>query len=161
MSKYTLPGIFLSLSIITWIGAEAQDGDSILVVTSDQLDSYWTTEKKVAPNYPRQSLSKGEQGCVAVGFIIEPDGTTSSHHAVASFPSSNFDKSGIEAAKQFLYKPSDQNISKEAVFTTNTFTYEITTGRKRKDSPYETVGAACTKAAKKKLDTYASDADSG
>ena len=152
----------MAVSISAW----AQDDDSVLIVSSGQLNAYWSSEKKVAPVYPTQSLYSGEQGCVAVGFIIELDGTTSSHRVVASFPSSNFDKSAIKAAKQFVYKPSGENITGEAVFTTNTFTYHITGSgstrdKKQGEAVGKKLGEICTAAANKSLNADASKAGAG
>jgi len=146
------------------VGTWAQDDDTVLVVTSDQVGTYWVSVKKVAPVYPMRSIRKGEQGCAAVGYIIEPDGTTSNHRVVASFPSSRFDKPSIDAAKQFLYKPSEKNTNKEAVFTTNSFTFQISTGKSSKnqdEEKREKLAEICTAAANKSLNADASEAGAG
>lgn len=145
--------IFLSLIIATSFSALAQEQDSILYVAPDQLDAYWIAEKKVAPKYTKRSLRNGEQGCVAIGFFIESDGTTSGHRVVVFYPSNDFEKSSIEAAKQFLYKPSVQNLEREIVFTTNIFTYLISSGRKPDDKKQEQLANICKDAADKSLNT--------
>ena len=143
----------LYLSVMVYTCTWAQNDDTILVVSSDEVETYWSSEKKVAPVYPMNSIRRNEQGCSAIGFIIEPDGTTSNHRVIASFPSSNFDKSSINAAMQFLYKPSDKNEKREAIFTTNSFTFQIMTGRAKKhdDKMGEKLGEICTAAANKAL----------
>jgi len=143
------------------VGAWAQDDDSVLVVTSDQVETYWSPVKKVAPVYPMKLIRNGEQGCVAVGYIIEPDGTTSNHRIIASFPSNNFDKVSIEAAKQFLYEPSKQNKNREAIFTTNSFTFQINRNKKHDKKIREKLDGICTTAANKSLNTDASKAGAG
>jgi TonB family protein len=161
MNKHLLSRITLGLATIASIGVWAQESESILFVTSDQLDSYWIAEKKVAPVYPTKSLRNHEEGCVAVGFIIEPDGTTSNHQTVIAFPSSNFNKSAIRAAKQFVYKPSEQNSVREVVFTTNSFTFQITSSRKFDEQKQKKLADVCTSAANKSLNTDTVDAGAG
>lgn len=84
MSKATFLSIVLSSAAILSVGVMAEGSDSVLLVPSDQLDAYWIAEKVVAPEYPRESLRQREEGCVAVSFVIESDGTTSNHRAVVS-----------------------------------------------------------------------------
>ena len=137
---------------MVFTGTWAQNDETILVVTSDDVETYWSSVKKVAPVYPMNSLRRSEQGCSAVGFIIEPDGSTSNHRIVASFPSNNFNKSSINAAKQFLYKPSNKNDKREAIFTTNSFTFQLVEGRKKHDEKMgEKLAEICTAAANKAL----------
>jgi TonB family protein len=144
MNKSILLSIVLNTAAISSVGVWAEVSDSVLFVPSDQLDTYWIVEKQVAPEYPGNSLRKGEEGCVTVGFIIEPDGTTSNHRAVVAFPSNDFNKSGIEAARQFVYKPSEQNPSREAVFTSDTFTFQIQKSTEADEQKRETLASICT-----------------
>ena len=131
------------------VGAWAQNDETVLAVASDQVETYWASTKKVAPVYPMKSIRNGEQGCVAVSYIIEPDGTTSSHRVVASFPSSNFDEASVDAAKQFLYEPAARNKDREAIFTTNSFTFHIQKSKKHDEKMQKELGALCTAAANK------------
>jgi len=158
MNKITFSKIFLSLYALISFAAWAQDDESILFVTSQQLKPLWTPVKKVAPVYPSISLSKREQGCVAVGYIIESDGSTSSHRVVASYPANNFYESSIDAAKQFLYEATEANKKRVPVFTINTFTYEIEdNNRYNKEARMET-SRICTTAAYKVLGANVSEA---
>ena len=143
------------------INVLAQESDSVLFVPSAELDAFWLVEKKVAPIYPTRSLSKGEEGCVAIGYFIEADGTTSSHRAVAGYPSNNFSQSAIKAAKQFVYTPSDNNVERQVVFTTNSFTYEIHRNNETNMQKREQLAELCTAAANKALNTDARDAGAG
>ncbi len=133
--------------------------DSVLIVPSDELEQYWIVEKKVAPVYPQKSLSRGEQGCVAIGFIIEADGTTSSHRAIAVSRSNNFNQTATDAAKKFLYKPSELNTARQPVFTTNTFTYQMSYSNKSDDPKRKSLEQICTSAATETLKAAISAAD--
>lgn len=161
MSKHIISGFLICLAIVTSISILAQESDSVLFVPSAELDAFWLVEKKVAPVYPTRSLSKGEEGCVAIGYFIEADGTTSSHRAIVGYPSNNFSQSAIRAAKQFKYTPSDSNVERQVVFTTNSFTYEIHKGSKPNLEKREQLAELCTAAANKALNTDASDAGAG
>ena len=150
-------GLYASVSIGAW----AQGEDSVLFLPSDQVETFWVSVKKVAPVYPKKALRKGEQGCVVVGYIIEPDGTTSNHRVVGSYPSDNFYQSSIDAAKQFLYEPTEENTKRETVFTTNTFTFQISNSAKPDKESQTQLAALCTAAANKALNADASKAGAG
>ncbi len=96
-----------------------------------------------------------------MGFIIEPDGTTSNYRAVVSYPSNAFNKSAIKAARQFLYKPSEKNSSREAVFTTSTFTYQLQRSKDVDEQMREKLADICTAAANKSLNMDSSKAGAG
>lgn len=153
--------LFLCFTIATPLMVLAQEPGSILVVNSENLDTYWINEKKVAPEYPTKSLRKGEEGCVAVGFIIEADGTTSAHRAITFHPSNNFTQSAIRAAKQFRYIPSEQNAGRNAVFTTNSFTFQISSRKKFDEQKQQRLAEICTAAANKALNVDTSNAGAG
>lgn len=95
------------------------------IALDEELDSYWSVDKKVAPRYPRMALRRGVMGCAAVSYVIEADGTTGDHKVVANYPSDVFDKSATKAAKQFTYKPSEQNPDRIPAITLNVFTYFV------------------------------------
>jgi len=153
--------IVLSLVFISSFSALGQDQESIPYVSPDQLEAYWIIEKKVAPKYPKRALRNGDQGCVAIGYFIESNGATSGHRVVVFYPSNDFEKSSIEAAKQFLYKPSEDNLKREVVFTTNVFTYLISNGPKSDDKKQEELANLCKVAANKSLNTDTGDAGAG
>ncbi len=150
----------LSLALIsTATYGEVQPTDSIWVVTSDDLDDYWVAERKVAPEYPERSLATEEQGCVALGFFIEPDGTTSNYRPLVASPSGNFNKSAIKAARRFRYKPSESNHTNQTVYTFNTFTFQITGGRRNDERAREDLNQLCTEAADKVLQKMIDEAN--
>jgi TonB family protein len=152
---------FLSLIITTSICALAKESDSVLFVSEDELDTYWIVDKVVAPEYPEKSLRRLEEGCVAVGFIIESDGTTSTHKIVAFYPTNHFNRSAIRAAKKFLFKPSEKNAGKQTVLTTNSFTYQIRQGKEFDEQKQATLKKVCMDAADKSLNSDSSKAGTG
>lgn len=156
MNKFKL--LLVCLSILNTSPGFTQDDGGLIVVTSDQLEQYWISAKKVAPIYPNTALQRSVQGCAAVSYVIEADGSTSSHNPIASSPSGIFNKSAIKAASQFRYEPSEENTERTAVFTTNTFTYEITSGRKIKnlDENHEAIAVPCSTAANEALKSLGS-----
>lgn len=147
-----IPAIALCVSV----GASAEEPGSDLALNKEGLVHYWVPEKRVAPKYPGKSIRMGEEGCVAVGFVIESDGTTSSHRVIASFPSENFDSSAIEAAEQFTYKPAEINTNREATFSTNTFTFQLSdAGKEQRARERKALSDICNKEADKVLNTDA------
>jgi TonB family protein len=149
MKKTIIVKVFSILILFLPITAIAQ----VIFAIDDQLDEFWVVEKKVAPEYPSRALERNIGGCVAVGFVIQPDGSTGDHEVLAHYPSKIFDKSAIRAAKKFTYKPSDQNPDKVSVYTLNSFTYEVTSGRKFNPETQKQLSKACTDAAKKVLES--------
>jgi TonB family protein len=147
MKALKLLSAILGFTLLMSVNALALQLQSVLYV-SDKLDDYWLSEKKVAPIYPSRAAIKGKGGCATVLFIIEADGSTSNHRVVAAYPKRIFDRASIQAAKQFLYKPSEKNAIREPVYITNTFTYQLLTGRKSGDDEKgEKLGDKCTNAA--------------
>jgi hypothetical protein len=68
----------------------------------------------------------------------------SNHRAVVAFPSNDFNQSGIQAARQFVYKPSERNPSREAVFTSATFTFQIQRSTEVDEQKREKLASICT-----------------
>jgi len=60
---------------------------------------------KVQPVYPRRAQSRGLEGYVIVEFTVTKQGTTRDVRVVEAKPSSIFDRSAIQAARKFKYKP--------------------------------------------------------
>lgn len=103
-----------------------------------------------------------EQGCVTVGYMIEPDGSTSTHRVLAAFPSKIFDASAIKAAKKFKYSPAEGNVDKIPIFVTNTFTFQIGLGDEKSNMEVRAaLSDVCQSAANKLFNRDANDTGSG
>jgi periplasmic protein TonB len=60
---------------------------------------------KVAPIYPQRALSRGLEGTCIVEFTVTRAGTTRDARAVPGQCDSAFEKSSVDAAAKFKYKP--------------------------------------------------------
>ncbi|MCF6264739.1 MAG: energy transducer TonB [Xanthomonadales bacterium] len=142
----------LGFTLLASANMVAKELETVLSLPNNQEKHYWLSVKKVAPNYPSRASSKGKMGCATVLYIIEPDGTTSNHRVIVGYPKRLFDRSSVQAAKQFLYEPSEKNVTREAVFTINTFTYELSDGHmSSNDDKRKILSDKCTDAANKIL----------
>ena len=97
----------------------ANEDEYIRVVNFTDTQNYWLIDRLPAPRRAtmKEKNADTNPGCVSVSFIIEPDGTTSSHEAVASFPSNVDDKRIIHMLKRARFNPSEQNEKREPIFT--------------------------------------------
>jgi protein TonB len=59
----------------------------------------------VEPRYPRRALSRGIEGRVVVAYTIQPDGSTSDLEVVEAEPPKIFDRSALEAVRQWRFAP--------------------------------------------------------
>lgn len=156
MKPYRFSAIIL-IAFLASMAAIAEEPGSYMFINNEVLDEYWVCENKIAPRYPQKSLSKGEEGCVVVGFVIEPDGTTSSHRAVVSSEKS-FNSPAIRAAKKFTYIPSDKNTERVQVYTTNVFIFHFSRGKKGNEQMLEALSDRCNEAANELLNTSTGEA---
>lgn len=151
--NFGLPAALLSCCMVavTCLPNPASAADGVRVVPNHQVTDWWITENKVAPRYPQRAMDSSTQGCVAIGFIIEADGTTSGHRAIAAYPSPVFNRSGMDALKKFRYTPSEKNPGRQPVFATNTFTYTFDSLYDARngsgENKHETLEAICSAAA--------------
>lgn len=161
MNKFLTYITVLSASACFLPATEAQEVDGVLYLPGNESKAYWYPEKKVAPVYPRRALQKGKQGCATVGYVVEADGSTSTHRVIAVFPSKIFNASSIKAAKQFVYSPTEGNSDKTPVYVTNTFTFQIGGGDGRREEVQAELSEVCNTAANESLNTDFNDAGAG
>ncbi|MEJ8567285.1 energy transducer TonB [Elongatibacter sediminis] len=140
--------ILITLMLCASPGSFADDDSTLVVAYGTELSDWWLPARKAAPEYPARALAKRTEGCVSVAFVIESDGSTSSHHPLISFPSTIFNRSAVKAARQFRYEPADSETqSPPAVYTFNTFTYQIGPSRKPSEKRRQELLAVCESAA--------------
>lgn len=106
---------------------KVRDLDNVEVRDLGQLADVWTldTKQNRPPNYSRESLANRSNGCVAIGFRIEADGSTSQAKVLEVFS----DKGGKSARKEFANGSLfwAQRLQYAPVGTpTPVYTYEIT-----------------------------------
>ena len=121
----------------------AKAADAIRQVPRDRLDTWWISERKVAPQYPKKGLDRLAQGCVGANFVIEADGSTSSHEVIVSHPRRIFDRSALQALKQWRFVPSDSNPGREMVFTNVILTFELHSSSNEPRDGMESILAVC------------------
>ena len=59
--------------------------DDLIYLPYERSADYWVNVHQEAPIYPQRALRRFEEGCSAVGFIIEADGTTMSVRTAMQF----------------------------------------------------------------------------
>lgn len=91
--------------------------------------------KLVAPGYPADFTARGDNVCMAIGYAIRPDGTTSDFSVLKSWTSSTGEKEPVEgfwdafaqagagALSQWKFKPRPEVTSPEAVYTVATMSF--------------------------------------
>lgn len=131
------------LAVLAVQPAHSQEQDSVLVVPHQQLSLYWTPENAPAPRYPLNASRRLEEGCSTIGYVIEANGTTSSHQVLASWPNDKFANPSLEAARQFTYSPTADNSEREAVYTTYTFTFVLDRNEKEIAEMQENLVRVC------------------
>ena len=112
-------GVFVPTSttgdkfVVTGVGLEVSDGEYLPIV-------------KVAPVYPSRALSRGLEGYVIVEFTVTQTGAVRDAFVVES-TSSLFERSAVEAAYKFKYKPRViDGVAVEVPGVRNKITFEIT-----------------------------------
>ena len=81
--------VLMSLSVsIAAVEQVASAAAEVLIVRNLEDQRFWKSHpqegKLKAPVYPRDLLRAGVSGCVAIGFYIEPDGSTSNYRVLDS-----------------------------------------------------------------------------
>jgi len=72
-------------------------------------DSDYVAVLKVAPLYPQRAANRKIEGYVVVEYSISAAGQVSNVKVIDAKPTGVFEKSAIEAAKRFKYKPRKVN----------------------------------------------------
>ena len=146
--------IFLIISCSLFLTAaivQSQQTESIVVVTQDDLPGYWSPTSETTPYYPRNAFNKDKQGCAAIGFVIDSDGTTSSHMVLYSYPDKAFDRAAINAYKRWRFEAANLNAKKAAVFTSKTATFTWLDEEHNKPEMIIEMTALCNEVGKKAL----------
>jgi TonB family protein len=117
--------IELLLSALLAAGAEPHattlPPDEILVVDEDDRTRMWRVVS--APPITEDLMtSRPKDACVSVGFIIESDGTTSTHRVLRSKPKGEIDAAALATLKKWRFKPGPENPGRIPMYTTALFT---------------------------------------
>jgi len=81
---------------------------------------------KVAPIYPRRAQTRGIEGYVLLEFTVTKTGAVRDPHILESKPPGIFDRSALNAALKFKYKPKVVNgIAIDVAGVKNRITFEL------------------------------------
>ncbi len=112
--------------------------DKIRVVNEGGIRDEWMLAdgvKLVAPGYPSQYTERGDSVCVAMGYSIKPDGTTSDFSVVKAWNSAAQDKEPVpgywdafsqasaQALSQWKFKPRPEIAEPKPTYTVATMTF--------------------------------------
>lgn len=117
------------------LAAVAQAEDRARIVNEGGIRDQWMLAdgvKLAAPGYPSAFAERGDNVCVAMGYAIKPDGTTSDFTLLKNWTSSTGDKEPVEgfwdafaqagagALAQWKFKPRPEVAKPEPTYTVAT-----------------------------------------
>ena len=110
------------------IGAASMDANlDIQAGGGFSADGEYLPIVKVAPVYPRRALTRGIEGYVLLEFTVNSAGAVENPVVVEADPPGIFDRSAVQAALKFKYKPKVVNGEPIAVAgVRNRITFELT-----------------------------------
>lgn len=99
--------------------AAAQDE----VVVPPPQSSYWVPlDGNRMPSTPREARVNG---CVALSFVVEPDGRPSTITVLASHPEDVFDRLAVGAVKRWRFEPGPDNPDTQPALMTQAIDFEL------------------------------------
>lgn len=141
-SKTLVPvALCLSIAAIT-----ASAADRVRIVNEGGIRDEWMLAdgvKLAAPGYPADFVARGDSVCVAMGYSIKPDGTTSDFAVLKAWNSSAaekepvagfwdaFTQSSAHALSQWKFKPRPEVKAPQATYTVATMNF---TGKNATDT---------------------------
>ena len=117
------------------LAAVAQAGDRVRIVNEGGIRDEWMLAdgvKLAAPGYPAAFAERGDNVCVAIGYAIKPDGTTSDFAVLKNWSSSTggkepvdgfweaFAQAGAGALSQWKFKPRPEVATPQQTYTVAT-----------------------------------------
>ena len=94
--------------------------DEILVVDEDDRTKVWQIVNE-QPIRREDVEGTPQHACVSLGFIVESDGTTSTHQVLRSKPKGALDAGALKAIKEWRFKPGPKNPNRYPMYTTAIF----------------------------------------
>jgi hypothetical protein len=113
--------------------------DGIRVVNEGGIRDKWMLKEGVpltVPSYPAHLARRGDEVCVALGYLVNPDGTLTDFALLKSWSSASggsdepepgywtaFAEAAGDALKQWRFQPRPEVARAEPVFTVGTFVF--------------------------------------
>lgn len=122
----------------TLYAAAGLAADKVRIVNEGGIRDEWTAAegaKFAAPAYPAEFNGRGDNVCVAMGYSIKPDGTTSDFSVVKAWSSSGgekepvsgyweaFSQSSAQALSQWKFKPRPEIATPQPTYTVATMMF--------------------------------------
>jgi len=120
--------LFIILAILASTSMAGQS-KALVLVPPENREDYWILNEISNPYYPGEAARQGVEGCAAIAFVIESNGSTSSFHALASHPPGVFLQAAAAAISKWKFTPSEKNSSRQPVYT-----YQVIEFNLRSDS---------------------------
>lgn len=130
---------FVALAVLMTLGAGvAHAQDDIRIVNEGGIRDQWMLAdgaQLAAPGYPAQFVEQGDSVCLALGYAIQPDGSTSDFSLLKSWSSSTgsvepvegfwdtFAQAGANAVSEWKFKPRPEVDEPVATYTVATISF--------------------------------------
>lgn len=149
-SKAVTSALLMGLAGLAGVAHAQRD---IRIVNEGGIGDQWMLAdgtRLAAPGYPAQFVERGDSVCLAMGYAIRPDGSTSDFSLIKSWNSSSgdaepadnfwdtFTQAGANALSQWKFKPRPEVIRPQTTYTVATLFFN---GRDGLDS--ETLKSHC------------------
>jgi len=86
---------------------------------------YWQLRQRIDPRYPSEAAKNDIAGCVALFYTINNEGKTQDIVVVDSYPQDIFNKTAVDALKEWRYKATASNSNREMVRTFVVLEYSL------------------------------------
>ncbi|RLA45332.1 MAG: hypothetical protein DRR42_19510 [Gammaproteobacteria bacterium] len=136
----------------------ADENETLVQVAGEDAENYWVIKKVTRPSYPRAAALEGVEGCAAIAFVIETNGSTSSHRPLVGYPSEVFLKPSISAIKKWRFSSTESNVNKQPVYTFQVIEFSLS---KKRSQGGSFSGDICKASANKSFNTDTGDAGAG
>ncbi|MEC9261984.1 MAG: energy transducer TonB [Pseudomonadota bacterium] len=134
MMKYLYISLISLLSgcASSQLTADSQDNSynesnfaDLALSTDAEFNALWKVQRRVDPGYTADAARNGLSGCVTVKFIVNRQGQAVVQKITDSFPFGVFDKTALNAIKQWRWQPTQSNTEKTPALTEVKFDYMV------------------------------------
>lgn len=127
-----------SLGLVALLAADAAAADRVRIANEGGIRDQWMLADGIqlaAPGYPAAFAERGDNVCIAMGYAIKPDGTTSDFAVLKAWTSSTAEKEPVGgfweafgqasagALSQWKFKPRPEVATPEPVYTVATMNF--------------------------------------